>query len=111
MATNVYSDEIEAQFEKYPIINKVSEFVPELCLAFVNAFVPTITKVITRLELWDFQSTLLMNQIWRNYLAKIFNVALYALINAELVAQIQFKMFTDDALLPFDSGRYPCPED
>lgn len=56
---NFYSKQITDFFESYDILKYVAVFIPSQCLVIINGCIPVITKFITRLEKWDFQSTLI----------------------------------------------------
>jgi len=53
---NLYDTEIQNWFKKISSgwLEKISTFVPSLCLTLVNGMIPKITKIITNLEKWDF---------------------------------------------------------
>ena len=98
-------------FNKIPWLSKVAGFIPGLCMSFINFLVPEITKVITRFEKWDYASTLMQHQVWRNYLTKILNLAIFTIINIELASNSIF--FREDPIIIFEVGTetYSCRED
>ena len=56
---NLYDDSIQDFLKHYRLLNKIASFVPSLCLSFVNTLIPTLTKMITKYEAWDFASTMI----------------------------------------------------
>jgi len=48
----------------------VSPFIPSLCLTGINLVLPTITNLLISCERWDFESTVVINEVLRNFLAK-----------------------------------------
>jgi hypothetical protein len=68
-------------------------------MTFVNSVVPIVTKKITKAENWDFPATMVQNQVWRNYLAKILNVAIFTIIQIEMARGANY--FNDASLTEF----------
>ena len=56
---NLYTTDIRDFLSSLPGIVFISQFVPNLILAFINALVPFMTKKITVCERYDFQADLL----------------------------------------------------
>ena len=63
----------------------VANFISPLVLSIINIVVPTIIVIISKREMWDFQSTLVKQQVWRLYIASTVNVAILILINGEFL--------------------------
>jgi len=47
----------------------------------INNLIPTLTKLITSMERWDYAETEIMNTILRSYIAKMFNLVLFLALN------------------------------
>lgn len=55
----------------------------------MNTILPLITEFLIGLERWDFQSTVVTQMIWRNFIAKEFNIIMFFLINFDLIMPIE----------------------
>lgn len=67
------------------MLSTVANFISPLVLSIINIVVPTIIVIISKREMWDFQSTLVKQQVWRLYIASTVNVAILILINGEFL--------------------------
>lgn len=63
----------------------MANFISPLVLSVVNIIVPTVIVIISKREMWDFQSTLVKQQVWRLYIASTVNVVILILINGEFL--------------------------
>ena len=81
---NLYSKEIQDSVNGVVVLSSIANFIPTFVMSFVNGFVPTVTKKITVFEKYDFASTLMKQQVIRNYATKILNIAIFTVINVEL---------------------------
>eukprot|EP00347_Sterkiella_histriomuscorum_P001018 403373654 len=93
--------------------DKIKETIkqPTLCLSIINVAVPHLIKSITQLEAWDFQDQLIKQQVWRMYLAKIMNFAIFVFIELELI--LGRKWFNNITLVSFNENgqNFDCKED
>ena len=69
---------------------------------------PTITNLLIACERWDYKSTVIINEIFRNFLAKQFNVVIFFLLNFDMLVTEQ--IFQSAGVMKFLSSTYPCPE-
>ena len=67
------------------MLSTVANFISPLVLSIINIVVPTIIVIISKREMWDFQSTLVKQQVWRLYIASTVNVVILILINGEFL--------------------------
>ncbi len=67
------------------MLSTVANFVSPLVLSLVNIIVPVAIVLISKREMWDFQSTLVKQQVWRLYIASTINVVILILINGEFL--------------------------
>ena len=87
----------------------MSAFVAPLCLTLINLILPIITDFIILMERWDYKSTAINNQIWRNFIAKEFNIIIFFLINVDMI--VPYKLIPNsDQVVAFQTSEYPCPE-
>ncbi|TNV73050.1 hypothetical protein FGO68_gene1359 [Halteria grandinella] len=108
---SLYDKIIQAKL-KTTSLSQVSSFVPSIGLSVINQLVPMVSKKITEYEAWDFQDQLVKQQVWRIYLAKIMNLAIFVLINSEMAAGTTW--FWDFPLLEFNTDattKFDCRED
>ena len=83
---NAYQIQISNYMKsKYDWLKPFAEFIAPVCLSVINLLLPLVTDLIISLERWDYQSTVINNQIWRNFLAKEFNIILLFLINVDMI--------------------------
>ena len=47
--------------------------------------IPSITKVLAACEKWDYIETTIQNEIWRSYIAKLFNLFIFLLLNFQVL--------------------------
>lgn len=86
---NVYQKDISAYMKKrYTWLTVVSAFIPSVCLTIINSLLPLLTNLLIDIERWDYQSTVINHQIWRNFLAKEFNIIIFFLINVDMIVPI-----------------------
>jgi hypothetical protein len=63
-------------------------FIPSLGILVINAVIPRLLNFCIMLEKWDFNSTIIVQSIWRNYMAKLFTQGVvYSLIVMFLVLE------------------------
>lgn len=110
---SLYDKQIEDSL-KTTSLQKISSFVPSIALSVINSVVPIVSKKITEFEAWDFQDDLVKQQVWRIYLAKIMNLAIFVIINSEMAAGETW--FWNYPLLEFNSeddvdAKFDCKED
>jgi hypothetical protein len=63
-------------------------------------------------ESWDFQEQIVKQQVWRMYFAKLMNLSVVVIINAEFIAAKMW--FRSTPLFLFNSDKntkYDCRED
>lgn len=65
----VYRDEDKKSTSTTDII---AMFLPSLGIAVINAIIPKLLGMCILIEKWDFNSTIIVQSIWRNYMAKLF---------------------------------------
>ena len=106
---NLFTTDIRDFLSSLPGIVFISQFVPNLILAFINALVPFMTKKITVCERYDFQADLLKQQIWRNFLTRLLNVAIYFILNTEMMTNQTW--FRSSSIIEFNSSTFDCRED
>jgi hypothetical protein len=87
----------------------VADFIAPVCLTVINLLLPLITNFIIYLERWDYSSTVINNQIWRNFLAKEFNIILFFLINVDMIVPYEIIKGSSNFSY-FKSSDYPCAE-
>eukprot|EP00347_Sterkiella_histriomuscorum_P009525 403340873 len=111
LLVNIYQSDIQNYFESFSILKYVSTFVATLCLSIINVAVPHLIKSITQLEAWDFQDQLIKQQVWRMYLAKIMNFAIFVFIELELI--LGKRWFNNITLVTFNENgqNFDCKED
>ena len=56
-------------------------FGPALIISVINLCIPTLTKIFTAIEAWDYKETEIKNEIWRSYISKLFNLGLFIRLN------------------------------
>ncbi len=81
----MYREDIAQSLENVAVLSTVANFVSPLVLSLVNIIVPVAIVLISKREMWDFQSTLVKQQVWRLYIASIINVVILILINGEFL--------------------------
>lgn len=83
---NVYQQSISDYLKtKFSWLTYVAAFIPSVCLTLINGLIPLVTNMIIFLERWDYASSVINNQIWRNFLAKEFNIIIFFLINVDMI--------------------------
>lgn len=112
MLITIYDKQIQSNLASVKGINKISSFVPSVCLAVINGIIPIINSKIVEYEAWDFQDQLVKQQVWRMYLAKIINLMIFVVINIEMVSGETW--FWSQPLMTFNQQPGPifdCRED
>ena len=95
--------------QQFTWLKYVSTFIPSLCLAAVNILLPMITNRLIEFERWDYASTVINNQIWRNFLAKEFNIILFFLVNIDMI--VPYNIIPNSSnVVQYNAAEYPCPE-
>jgi hypothetical protein len=94
--------------DKADWLSYVAGFIPSLCLAFINLILPMMTNLLIACERWDFKSTVIIHEIFRNFLAKQFNVVIFFLLNFDMLVSEQ--IFQRDEVMRFKAETYACPE-
>ncbi|CDW90011.1 UNKNOWN [Stylonychia lemnae] len=106
---NVRQDEIETKLVDFQSwLKYVADFVAPLCLSFINIILPSITNQLIQLEKWDFQSTVIINEILRNFLTKQFNIILFFLLNIDML--FPETLISSEDIIKFKASTYPCAE-
>jgi len=83
---NVYQQSISDYLKtRYSWLTYVAAFIPSVCLTIINGIIPLLTNMIIYFERWDYASSVINNQIWRNFLAKEFNIIIFFLINVDMI--------------------------
>ena len=80
----VYNNEVRITKwvnDNLPDLRQVSPFLPSLVISVINLVTPSLTKIFAKLENWDFKDTTIKNEIWRSYIAKLFNLTIFLLLN------------------------------
>ena len=110
MLVNMYDNSMINYLNQYSFLKYVSSFFPSLLLSLINNIVPLTIKQITYYEAWDFQDQLIKQQVWRMYLAKIMNLAIFVFINILLLFSDNFFSIT---LSSFNENgqNFDCKED
>ena len=63
---------------------------PTIIVTSINIFVPTIIKILVEFENWDFPETNIQQKIWRIYILKFMNLAIYTLLSYDGLYNIEF---------------------
>ena len=107
---NAYQIEIsDYMTQKYDWLKPVADFIAPVCLSVINLILPLLTNLIISLERWDYQSTVINNQIWRNFLAKEFNIILFFLITVDMIVPIEV-IKGSSRYSSFKGNEFPCAE-
>jgi hypothetical protein len=107
---NVYQHDISTYMKKkYAWLSVVSAFIPSVCLTLINSLLPIVTNLLIAIERWDYQSTIINHQIWRNFLAKEFNIIIFFLINVDMIVPINI-IENSSAIVTFNKTEFPCAE-
>ena len=72
----------------YSWLSYLSAFIPSICLTLINTLIPLLTNLIIYFERWDYHSTVINNQIWRNFLAKEINIVIFFFLNINMLVPI-----------------------
>lgn len=107
---NAYQIQIsEYMKSKYSWLKQVANFIAPVCLTVINLLLPLLTNLIISLERWDYQSTVINNQIWRNFLAKEFNIILFFLINVDMI--VPYDIIEGSSFYSYyKKDEFPCAE-
>ena len=63
---------------------------PTLIVTGINFGVPQIIKALVSFESWDFPETIIQQKIWRIYILKFTNLAIYTLLSYDGLYNIEF---------------------
>ena len=107
---NVYQKDISTYMsQRYKWLSVVSAFIPSVCLTIINSLLPIITNLLIAVERWDYQSSVINHQIWRNFLAKEFNIIIFFLINVDMIVPINI-IENSNKIVTFNDKMFPCAE-
>lgn len=95
--------------KQYQWLSVISAFIPSVCLTIINSVLPLITNLLIAVERWDYQSSTINHQIWRNFLAKEFNIIIFFLINVDMIVPINI-IENSNKIVTFNSKEFPCAE-
>ncbi len=71
--------------------------------------VPVLTNYIIKLEAWDYKSTEINHQIWRNFLVCEFNVVIFFLTQIDMIVDVDL-IPNSKEVVEYQESLYPCPE-
>ena len=74
----------------------------------MNYVVPTVSIFITQCEGWDYQSTKVKNEVWKQFLAIILNIVIIVAIAIEFL--LRFAVYTSNPIMS-SLPQYSCRED
>jgi hypothetical protein len=111
---SLYEQDINNYAKDIFIIKYASTYSTAIILTVINYVVPKCLGWITECEKWDFAIDQLKNEIWRNYLAQMLNLAIFVFVQVELV--LNDPLIRDETIIDFseaneDSTVYDCRED
>ena len=73
--------EIAAYFaDKYPGLQKVSEYFPQLVMAVAGNIMPEVTKFLIDFEEWDYPEDSTKQEILRNYISYMTNLVVFTIL-------------------------------
>lgn len=84
----VYNNEILIQTELiffWSALEPFATVAPQICISLINLLIPTVTQALVDFEQWDYKETTIQNEIWRSYIAKLFNLFIFLLLNFQVL--------------------------
>ncbi len=77
-------------------------------LSAINFIFPEISLIITQLERWDFASTRIKNEVWKQFLTTTSNIVIVCGISLEFVFRKSY--FSGNSIMS-QISEYSCRED
>ncbi len=107
---SIYESQINLYFEEnHKWMLYFGGQIPNLTLILLNFLVPKMTNYLISFESWDYKSTQINNEIWRNFFLSQFNIVIYFLIQIDMVVP-QDLIPSLNGVVQFEDKVYPCPE-